>query len=171
MAAGVTASIAVEIKSAQVGATTGFGTPRAPANLSFLQQFIAGTLADNQANLQYDAEIILTTGQTANLDLAGVLTTGLGATITAAEVMLIALVADSANTTNIAFFGAASNAFNGPLSGTTPVLTLKPGAAAFLVDPDGWGVTAGTADILQVTNGSGASATYKVIIIARTAAA
>lgn len=171
MVAGVTASISLDIKAAQVGATTDLGTPRAPASLSLVQQFAAGTATDSQANLLYSAEITLTTGQTANLDLAGVLATGLGATITMAEVVTIVLAADATNTTNIAFFGAASNAFNGPLGGTTPTLTLKPGAWAALNDPDGWGVTAGTGDILQVVNASGASATYTVILIGRTAAA
>lgn len=170
MTAGVTASIEFRVKAAQQGATTDLGTPRAPVDLSFLSQLIPGTDADNKADRMYSAEITLTSAQTANLDLAGVLSTGLGVTITAAEVVAIALIADAANTTNIAFFGAASNAFNGPLGGTTPTLTLKPGAAALLVDPDGWAVTASTGDILSVVNGSGASATYTVVIIARTSA-
>lgn len=170
MVAGVTASIALDIKASLSGPTTDLGTPRAPANLSFLQQFIPGTDADSKADLLYAAERVLTTGQTVSLDLAGFLSSGLGTTITAAEVVAIALVADAQNTTNIAFFGAATNAFNGPLGGTTPTLTLKPGAVALLVDPDGWPVTAGTGDIMQATNGSGASATYTVVVIGRTVA-
>lgn len=167
--AGVEATISIQTRATQVGSGD-LGTPRAPSVLDIVKSFTAGTANDNQANLLYSDTITLTTGQTANLDMAGVLATALGATITAAEVVAIVLQARSTNTTNIAFFGAAANSFNGPLTGTTPTLTLKPGDVAVLISPDGWTVTAGTGDILSVVNAAGASADYDVLIIARTIA-
>lgn len=170
MAAGVEASIAVQVRAHQQGALTDFGTARAPAALDLLRSFNAGTASDAEANLLYSAETTLGTGATGNLDMAGVLATGLGATITAAEIVAIIIEADAANTTNLTFFGHASAAFNGPLGGTTPTIVAKPGSFFVLTDPDGWAVTATTADLLSVVNGSGASATYRIIIIGRTAA-
>lgn len=169
MTAGVSASISFDVQASQIGAAD-LGTPRAPAVLDFLAQFVPGTDTDAKADLMWSDEVSIASNTAANLDMAGVLATGLGATITYAEVVAIALIADPTNTTNLTFFGAASNPFNGPLTGTTPALVLKPGDAALLVSKDGWPVTAATGDILAASNASGAAAKYKAIIIGRTVA-
>lgn len=168
MTAGVTASIAVSIRASLAGSGD-LGTPKAPANIEKLVQFVAGSANDSQADLLFSDVRSLTSGSSENLDMAGVLAGPLGGTITAAEVVAIYIEADADNTTNLAFFGAASNAFDGPLGGTTPALTLKPGDCALMASRDGWTVTAGTGDLLKVVNGSGAAAAYTVLLIARTA--
>ena len=168
MTAGVTASIALSIRASLAGSAD-LGTPRAPVNVEELVQFVAGTASDSQANLMFSDIRPLASAASENLDMAGALTGPLGATITAAEVVAIFLKADADNTTNVTVFGAADNEFDGPLGGTTPTLTLKPGDSALLLSRDGWTVTAGTGDLLQVTNGSGAAASYTVVIIGRTA--
>lgn len=171
MAAGVTASIAVDIK-AQLTGTADLGTPRAPANLSALLQFIPGTDTTGKADLLFADERSIAASGTENLDLAGVLTTALGATFTAAEIVAIYIEADDTNTNSVVVFGAASNAFNGPLSGTTPKITLQPGNSALLTCKQGWAVTAGTGDLVLVANSSsGTPVVYRVILIGRTVAA
>jgi hypothetical protein len=169
--AGVTADIAVSIRASLAG-TADLGTPRVPANVDFLQQFIAGTDATSKADLLFADTRTLAASGTENLDLAGVLATGLGVTITAAEVVAIWVKASAANTNSVVLFGAATNAFNGPLSGTTPKHTLQPGNGVLMTCAQGWPVVAGTGDLLLVANSGGTTGVdYDIVIIARTVVA
>lgn len=171
MPAGVTADIAVTIRAILAG-TADLGTPRAPANVDFLQQFAPGTDATSKADLLFADTRTLAASATENLDLAGVLATALGATITAAEVVAIWVRAAAANTNSVVVGGAASNAFSGPLSGTTPKITLQPGNAVLLTCQQGWPVVAGTGDILLISNsGSGTGVDYDIVVIGRTVVA
>ena len=69
--------------------------------------------------------------------------------------------------------GAGTNPWRGVLGGTSPTIgPIKPGGFVMIGcgGADGIGaVTANTADILRVANSSGASATYQIVILARTA--
>lgn len=170
MTAGVEATITITARAQQIGTTTDFGTPRSPAVLDIIKSLAAGTDADNKANLLAAAEVTLTTGQSTSLDVYGSLTTGLGGSVIPAEIIAIILEADVDNTTALTFFGNASNAFNGPLGGTTPTVTLKGGGVCLFYDPDGWTVTDSTGDVLKTVNASGASAIYRYFIIGRTTA-
>lgn len=171
MPAGVTASITLDIKS-QLSGTADLGTPRAPANLSALLQLIPGTDATNKANLQFADIRTLAASATENLDLTGALVDALGATFNASEVVVIAIKADAANTNDVILGGAASNAFVGPFSGTTPALSVAPGDFHVLTCKRGWPVTAGTGDLLKVANGAaGSSVSYSIVILGRTTAA
>lgn len=171
MTAGVEASIAVNLRATLSGSND-LGTPRAPALVEFLQNFSPGTDAITKANIMFADTRTLAASGTENLDVSGALTDALGATVTAAEVVAIWIEASSANTNNVVVFGAASNAFNGPLSGTTPKITLQPGNGCLLVCKQGWGVTAGTGDIILVSNsGSGTGVDYTIVLVGRTTAA
>lgn len=171
MPAGVTADIAVSIRASLAGAAD-LGTPQVPANVDFLQQFIAGTDTTSKADLMFADTRTLAASATENLDMAGVLTTGLGAVITAAEVVAIWVKAAATNTNNVVVGGAASNAFSGPFTGTTPKANLQPGNAMLFTCPQGWPVTAGTGDILLIANsGAGTGVDYDIVIIARTVVA
>lgn len=171
MVAGVSASISIDVKSQLVG-TADLGTPRAPATLAGLLQFTPGTDATSKANIQFADTRTLAASATENLDLSGVLVDGLGAVITAAEIVAIAITADSANTNDVILGGAASNAFVGPFSGTTPAIAIAPGDFAVLTCKRGWAVTAGTGDLLKVTNSAaGTPVSYSIVIIGRTVAA
>lgn len=171
MVAGVTASIAVDIKASLAG-TGDLGTPRAPANVDFLKQFLPGTDAVGKADILWSDTRTLAASATENLDLAGVLANALGVTITAAEIVAIWIQAADANVNNVVVFGAASNAFNGPLTGTTPKINLQPGNAVLLVCGQGWPVVAATGDIVLVANsGSGTGVDYTIAVIGRTVAA
>lgn len=104
-----------------------------------------------------------------NLDLAGALLDAFGATIDAAKVKAIMIENPEASLSTLTVGAAASNTFNGPFSGATHSIDLKPGDRALFVSRTGWTVTASTGDILKVANGAGGSVNYNIEIIAASA--
>lgn len=169
--AGVSADISLSLRAKLTG-TADLGNPAAPVTLEKLIQITAGTDALGKADILWADTRTIAASSNENIDLAGVLAGLLGGTVTAAEITAIALVADKDNTNDVVVFGAASNPFNGPLSGTTPKLTLGPDDVALITNKKGWTVTAGTGDIILVANGgAGTSVTYTVVLIGRTVAA
>lgn len=137
----------------------------ATINEQLLLQFNIGTGSGN-ANQLFSDERSISASSTENLDLAAVLADVFGATFTAAKVKAILIEADAANANNVVVFGAASNPFNGPLSGTTPKITIEPGCFVMLTSKVGWTVTASTGDIILVANsGSGTAVVYRIHLI------
>lgn len=140
-----------------------------------VQAITDGTTA-NKADILYAAERTVASATDDDIDLAGVLSDAFGATITAAELVGILVINEGAdgvaNTTDLTI-GGGSNPFVGFLGGTSPTITpIKPGGAFMLFAGDAAGigtVTAGTGDILRISNSSGASADYQICIIARSA--
>lgn len=121
----------------------------------------------NQANLLFRDQRTLTTGANEDLDLAGVLTDPFGTTITFDEVRYIYFYSASANTTNLTITGKATNGFITPFQAAGHGIVVSPDGCALLIAPDatGFNVTAATGDLLTITNASGASATYDIVII------
>ncbi len=139
-----------------------------------VQKLTNGTTA-NKADLIYVDERTVTTGANDDIDLAGSLSDAFGSTIAAAEIVAIMIIngpiSGSANTTDLTL-GAGANPFIGFLGATDTIGPIKPGGVFMLAAGDAAGigsVTAGTGDIFRVANSSGASATYQIAIIARTA--
>lgn len=146
-------------------------------------------LADVVQNLKVDTGYGLTTGTTAgkadlvfadtrtltassseNLDLAGTLTDVFGATLTFVEVVAIYVKAAAGNTNNVVVGGAASNGFVTPFGASTDTVKVGPGGVFLLTNDAGFGVTAGTGDILKIANGGGStSVTYDIVIVGRSA--
>jgi hypothetical protein len=152
MAAGVSASIELNIRAKQTG-TADLGTPQITAVLEKILEFTPGTSAVGQANILFSDERTLAASTGEDLDVAGALTDALGATIASAEIVAIAIVAAAANTNDVQVTRPGSN-----------------GLAAFLAAGDG--VAVGTGDLIHVANsGAGTSVTYQVIVIGRTVAA
>lgn len=169
--AGVTADILLSIKAKLTGAAD-LGNPVAPVSIDKHVQITSGTTALGMADILWADTRTLAASATENLDLAGVLAGLLGTTIAAAEITAIYIEADSANTNDVVAFGAASAFFNGPLSGTTPKLTVGPGDMALITNRKGWAVTATTADIILMANSSsGTPVTYTIVLVGRTVAA
>lgn len=120
-----------------------------------------------QASKWYRAKRTLAAGANDDLDLAGVLTSPLtGATIsfTAIKGLIISIYSPDGTKLVRVGPGSASNPWSGPIKGTTPYVEvpyvqmfLNPSAA-------GWPVTAGTADILRITNPGATSLDYFVWI-------
>lgn len=138
------------------------------------------TLADgtaaNQADLLFVDQRTVASATNDDIDLAGVLSDAFGSTITNAELVALMVInapkSGSANTTDLTI-GAGSNPVTGFLGGTAPTIgPIKPGGFVMLGSPDAAGlgaVTASTGDILRIANSSGASATYQIAIVGRSA--
>jgi hypothetical protein len=151
--------------------TADFGPQRFQGQVQSILQLTTGTGA-NQADLLYVDERTVASATNDDIDLAGVLVSAFGTTITAVEVVAILLInapldpLATANTTNLTLGGA-----------TNPVPNISSGAigprgVVLLADPDAGGlatVTASTGDILRVANSSGAAAKYQIALICRSA--
>jgi hypothetical protein len=148
-----------------------FGGPRFTPRVEKRLALTNGTGA-NQADICWLDERTLSSGASDDLDLVGALTDAMGVTVNVAELAGIIFIAGGANTTSLTI-GGGSNPFVGFLGGTNPTVgPLPAGTVLLLATPAAAGlgtVTADTADILRVTNGSGAEATYQIGLIARSA--
>lgn len=121
----------------------------------------------NQANNVWHARRTLTASATEDLDLAGVLTSSNGQTLTFTRVKFILVYAATANTNTVNVSRSASNgvpifAAAGDLVGVTP------GGMFILAAPNATGipVTASTGDLITVTNSAGStSVTYDIVVI------
>jgi len=168
MAYGVTADVKASIRG-RVTKANDIASVGADFAEEALVQIEPGT-GTGYADVLWSDERSIAASSTENLDLAGVLADVFGATVAAAKVKAIQIQADADNANNVVVFGAASNAFNGPLSGTTPKITLEPGQHFQATSEVGWTVTAGSADIILVANsGSGTPVVYRIALLIATA--
>lgn len=122
-----------------------------------------------QANSMWLDERTINASSNDDLDLAGGLTNVYGETITFTAIKVLLIAIDSPDGTKSVRLGPAnvSNGWQGPWGGT--------GATVYETIHDwsvksnkygGWSVTAGTGDILRITNPSGsASVTYRILLI------
>lgn len=139
--------------------------------VSYLDTLASGTAAD-QADVLFTDTRSLASAGTEDLDFAGVLAGAFGATATFAKVKMIVFIADGANTTRLTISRPASNGLVifGAASGA--LASLGANGVFFVYDPGTTGVcavTAATGDLLTITNGSGATATYKVVLLGTSA--
>lgn len=169
---GVNAEVEVRIKAQQVG-TADLGSPRMTLEpIHELLQFISGTDTVGKSNILFSDTRTLAASANADLDLAGVLTDAFGATIAAAEVVLIFFKAHAANTNNVNVTRPASNGLAAPFLAAGDGISIKPGEFALFASQSGWAVTAATGDLINVANSAGTTGVdYDVIIIGRTVAA
>lgn len=164
----LTSELRVKFSALQTGANDA-GTPKFQPIVEKVLALASGTGAD-QADLLFTDHRSVNASSNDDIDLAGVLASAFGATITNAELVAILIVADTANVSNLTI-GVGSNPFLGFLGGTTPTIgPLRPGGV-FLIgcgDAAGIGtVAAGTGDILRIANGSGGTAGYTIVIVGR----
>jgi hypothetical protein len=171
------AEIAVSFKASQSGGSNAFGSNFWNGAMSLVQGFSDGVAA-NKFDRLYMAERTVATATNDDIDLNGVLTDVFGTTISAVELVGIILInkpkADGAvNTTNLTLGAGTNPATAGFLGGTTPTIgPIKPGGCLVLMNPDATGlgtITAATADILRIANSSGASNTYQIALLLRSA--
>lgn len=120
-------------------------------NVSTAIQYADGTGAQ-AANKQWNDYRTLG-GASETLDLAGTLTNRLGATVSFAKIKSVYIRALSTNAGNIVV-GAGTNPLVSIWTGT---VILQPGADFLIRTPsvNGYAVTAGTGDIVQVAGASG----------------
>jgi len=119
-------------------------------------------------NLLFHDRRTLAASATENLDLAGVLSDKFGQALTFARVKAVLVVAAAGNTNNVNVTQPAANGVPGIFLAASDGVSVKPGGMFLWVTPDATGavVTAGTGDLLTVTNSAaGTSVTYDVLIL------
>lgn len=163
------AELLVKFTANQSGSND-LGNPIFAPSLTALLQFTDGVTA-NKADIIFTDNRTVASASNDDLDLAGVLTNAFGAAITAVEIVGIMIKSAAANTTTLSV-GGGTNPWITMWIATGDGIKVFPGGvfANFAPDANGLGtVTAGTGDILRIANGSGASASYDIVILARTA--
>lgn len=168
MAVGASVSINVSASESKAGVTV--GNALWSGVITQALNFGNGTTANN-IDLVYVAERTVASGANDDIDVSGSLTSALGTSFVAAEIVGIILVNKpevGSNTTALTIGGSTA----GIPGYTTAVETISPGGLYAVVSPDAAGistVTATTGDIIRVTNASGAENTYQIAILARSA--
>lgn len=155
---------------ATLSGSNDLGTPSFPLDYKNLFNLPSGTAA-SQADLIFSDTRTLGASATEDLDLAGSLVDPLGATLAFVTVKAIIVKAAAGNTNNVAVKPAAANGFIGPFNAAADTLIVPPSGVVVLVAPvSGWAVTAGTGDLITVTNsGAGTGVTYDVVIVGTSA--
>jgi len=170
----LTATLRIQLDAIFRG-DSGFGGPKYTPQLLKVLNIDDGTGA-NEADLFWCRPRTVASGANDDIDVYGALTDEFGATINAAEIVgLIVLnepVSGAANTTNLTI-GNASNPFEGFLGGTSPTIGPIPPGGFFCIGAghaSGIGsVSAGSTDEIRVANSAGASNTYQLALLARSA--
>jgi hypothetical protein len=145
-------------------------TGAAPLEYSKKMTWTNGTTID-KADLVFSDTRTITASSNEDLDLAGVLTSIYGATLTFVELKAILIVAAVANTNNVRVTRPASNGVPLFLAASDGI-DVPPGGLFFWACPaDGKvTVTASTGDLINVANSSsGTSVTYDVVIVGASA--
>lgn len=130
-----------------------------------------GTGAAGLADLLFADTRTLGASGTEDLDLSGSLTDAFGVAQVFARVVAFIVRASAANTNNVVVSRPASNGW--PLfSAASDAIALRPGETFMIAcgdaDATGHAVTAGTGDLVTITNsGSGTSVSYDVVVIGR----
>lgn len=161
----VTAQIATTFKN-----LIDLSTPTDEATLTAKVQLSNGTGA-NSADLQWHDQRTLSASATEDLDLAAVLTSVFGATLTFVELRAIMIKAAAANTNNVNLTRPASNGVPLFLAAGDGIPIPPGGAFLWTCPADGKvTVTASTGDLLTLTNSAGStSVTYDVFIVGTSA--
>jgi hypothetical protein len=159
--------------TATLSSALDLGEADAPLSQTYRKVLTSGTGA-GQADRVFHDRRTLAPSATEDLDLAGVLTDALGATLTFAKIKGLVIAAAAANANNVVVGAAAANGFVSWVGGATHTVTVRPDATLALFagegDAAGYAVTAATADLLRIGNGgAGTSVTYDVIIIGTSA--
>lgn len=136
-----------------------------PVSINKQINFGNGTSAV-QLSAHWHDQRTLTASSSENLDLAGSLTNAFGATVTFTKVKLLYVFAATGNTNTVQVARGSSNGLVLFLAASDAIV-LNPGDVFGYAASSGVGtaVTAGTGDILTITNGSsGTSVTYDIFI-------
>lgn len=165
---GLQASLAASISYALTGAPD-LGTAKAEFAGHAHDEIASGT-GNNQADRVFSDRRTLASAANEDLDLSGSLADPIGGSAVFVKIKAILIKSLQANTTNLTVKPASSNGFTGPFGAATHTLTIPPGGTVALFAPvAGWAVTAGTADLFNVANASGASASYEIVVVGTSA--
>ncbi len=164
----LTATVQLSATGQQTSASD-LGTAKFPFTKNASVAYANGT-GSSQADRIFTDQRTLAASGTENLDLAGALTDAFGATITFATIKAVIITAAAGNTNDVQVTRPAAN--GAPLFiAASDGIALKPGYAfAWFGSGAGVAVTAGTGDLLTVTNSAGGTpVTYDIVIIGTSA--
>lgn len=165
----LTANVKVSINATQTK-TADFESATSVIAHALSVAFADGTAA-NQADRIWKDTRTLTASATEDLDFSGSLTDIYGATVAFADIRMILITADSANTNNVRVIRPASNGLV-LFAAASDEIVVRPGGAFFYVATDTTAipVTAGTGDLLTITNSAGStSVIYSITVIGASA--
>lgn len=121
----------------------------------------------DQANLVWHDRRTLAAAANDDLDLAGVLSSGFGQTVSFAKLkgMLIHNRATSAG--EVLHIGGGSNPISDWIGASGDIVKVGPNGILLLWNPSlaGYAVTASTADILRITNAGSGSVDYDILLL------
>jgi hypothetical protein len=169
-------TLAVEIKASihwLFEETLDLSTLVDSAKLEFSESLADGVGAD-QADLIWHDTRVLAAAANDDLDLTALTTTIHGSTVTIdlakVKAILIHNTATDADE-DLQLDSSVANAFVAPFAGSaTSKLEIPAGSPLLLVNQGGgWIVTAGTGDILRITNAGAGSVTYKIVVVGTSA--
>lgn len=162
----LTAKVTSQISARFLGGAAGAGQVEQALDNTKTTQFLNGTGA-GQANRLFASQRTVASGATMTFDLAGSLLDAFGNTITFTAVKALRLQSRAANTTSLTLRRPVSNGWGGFIDVAGSGIIIPPGGSLLLErgDAAGWPVTAGTGDLFDVVNGSGASAIFDIQII------
>jgi hypothetical protein len=165
-------SVTAELRISATGRHTNpidLGSTVLPFSLVASESFVSGVAA-GMADRVFTDRRTLAASATEDLDLAAVLLDAFGAAITFAKIKAIFVKGAPGNTNDVLVTRPAANGV--PLfTAVSAGLPVKPGGAfAWFAPGTGVTVTAGTGDLITVTNGAaGTPVTYDIVIIGTSA--
>lgn len=165
----LTSSILVQL-AATLTSDLDLATATVPLSYRYRTTLASGTAAA-QADLIFHDTRTIAASSNEDLDLAGVLTSALGTTLTFVELKGLVIAAASGNTNNVRVTRPAANGVPLFLAASDGIDVPPGGMLAWFNPGDGdVTVTAGTGDLINVANSSsGSTVTYDVIIIGASA--
>lgn len=167
------ATLRTTIKAAIAAVYAGSNDFAAPEfNLPYADDIVMRTgTGTNQADKLFADQRTITASSSEDLDLAGVLTDPLGATLTCVKLKAIYIKAAAANTNDVLVGGASATQITGLFSNVNDVIVVKPGGVFLWVAPQaGIAVGASSTDLLKVANSSsGTGVTYDIVLICTSA--
>lgn len=143
------------------------GDARDPLAVTLEQAFAPGT-GSGLADLMFRDTRELADGASENLDLSGGLTSAFGASLLFAKIKAL-IIKNKSAAQILSVGGAASLGFVSWVGDATDVVKVPAGGFLCLVNPAGYAVAAGTADLLKILNSAGAVCEYDIIIIGSSA--
>ena len=138
------------------------------SKLIFKHSFSDGTAADQADLLWYDERTVATAAND-DLDLTALTRSVFGSvlTVTFAKVKSL-LIVNTATTAgeDLTIGAAASNAWAGPLGGSSHTLRVPADSPVLMVNrKTGWSVVDSSSDILRIANSGTADITYRIAIV------
>jgi len=144
-------------------------TPEDSLSKSFRDSLATGTVLDQADRMWHDNRTLSATSE--DIDLAGGVTDGLGASVTFVKVKCIAIFNNSTTAgDNLTVGGAAATQFVNWVGDATDKIVIGPGGCFLLWNPSlaGYAVGAGASDLLKVDSGAN-EIEYDIIIIGTSA--